>query len=71
VARLLANLAKRAGDRAATVTEVNGAPALVFSVEGGTAADLVFQVDERDGRAVRIWIVTNPDKLHYLSPVPR
>lgn len=52
VSRLLVNLAKRAGERAA-------------------APDDVIQVDARAGRAVGIWIVSNPDKLHHVPDLAR
>jgi RNA polymerase sigma-70 factor (ECF subfamily) len=67
VARLLLNLGPRLGTIGGAVLEVNGRPSLVFDDPEGRS---VTQIDERDGRIVRIWTQLNPSKLHGLDDVP-
>jgi RNA polymerase sigma-70 factor (ECF subfamily) len=68
VARLVVNLVRRGGvDGSASIREVNGKPAVVL--ESPTHGRLVTQLDTRDGRITRIWIVLNPEKLHGLDEV--
>ncbi|MFB7517185.1 RNA polymerase sigma-70 factor [Streptomyces sp. NPDC056144] len=45
--------------------ELNGGPALVALVDG--RPEVVFQLDVRDGRVQRVYIISNPDKLQALT----
>jgi RNA polymerase sigma-70 factor (ECF subfamily) len=68
VARLVMNLVKRGGvDGAAELIEMNGKPALVL--DSPVLGRLVTQLDAREGRITRIWVLLNPDKLHGLDEV--
>ncbi len=66
VARLLINLSKRMGERNFGLVSVSGGPALLVRYPDGSP-DFVFQIDQRDGRACRVWIVSNPDKLESIE----
>ena len=65
VAAVLSGLGRLAPDFVATVTEVNGAPALVVDVPGDVPTVITATVV--DGRITRIYAMRNPHKLGRLA----
>jgi RNA polymerase sigma-70 factor (ECF subfamily) len=55
-------------NRTNRMTRINGEPGVVSYLDGRPYAVLTLDVD--DGRITSIYIVTNPDKLVHLSPLP-
>ena len=66
VARLVLNIARRAGGGDAAIVEVNGRSSLVLDPPAGR---IVTQIEQRNGRVTAIWVMLNPSKLHGLDGV--
>jgi RNA polymerase sigma-70 factor (ECF subfamily) len=49
--------------------EINGRPGIVSYLDGRPQS--VFTIEARDGRIHAIFILTNPEKLAHIEPLPR
>ena len=66
VARLMLGIARKSPIASLQMIELNGAPAVVFSVAADPTPSIMM-FEERDGKVTRAFVVRNPDKQNALA----